>query len=104
MFNENHFKRLHRKTVTRLLPELRNQGFKYLALEAPSISSDSLLNAGSKVMNTMGFYTCEQNWVELLETAQDLGFARSFLFVIQAIYQNAVSFVTIGSKTRLPSQ
>ncbi len=74
MFSENHFKPQHRKTVTALLPELRKQGYSYLALEALSNGSDSLLNKGSEVLNTMGFYTREQNFVELLETAQNLGF------------------------------
>lgn len=74
MFSENHFKPKHRKTLTLLLPELRKQGYSYLALEALSEEADSLLNNGSHVLNSMGYYTREQNYIELLETAQELGF------------------------------
>ena len=74
MFSENHFKPQHRKTITYLLPKLKEQGFKYLALEALSPEADSLLNTGARVLNSTGFYTREQNYVELLETAQNEGF------------------------------
>ena len=74
MFSENHFKPLHRKTITSLLQELKKQGYNYLALEALAMGSDSLLNKGSNVLTSMGFYTREQNYVELIETAQNLGF------------------------------
>ena len=74
MFNENHFYPNHRKLLTKLLPEFKKFGFKYLALEALDYNQDSLLNAGKPMDLNTGFYTREQNFAELIRTAQSLGF------------------------------
>ncbi|NQZ75587.1 MAG: hypothetical protein HRT61_05665 [Ekhidna sp.] len=72
MFNENHFYPSHRFLVKELLPELRNQGFTHLALEA--LFEDSTLNTSSLPLLETGFYTREQTFYELIRTAQNLGF------------------------------
>lgn len=73
MFNENHFYPNHRVLVAELLPELKKAGFNYLALEALSLKSDKPLNKGKDVSLSTGFYTREQNFVELIRKAQSLG-------------------------------
>lgn len=72
MLNENHFMPWHRMLLTELLPQLRKQGFRYLALEA--LAGDSLLNAGQAPDLKTGFYAREQYFYRLLRTAQALGF------------------------------
>ncbi|WP_237421152.1 hypothetical protein [Flavobacterium sp. Sd200] len=84
MFNENHFYPEHRRFFTMLLPKLKEQGFKYLALEALYEKQDSVLNLGNKVSLQSGFYTKEQNYRQLIETAQELG----FLFVVYEYSSN----------------
>lgn len=74
MFNENHFFPNHRITVSELLPDLKEQGFNYLALEALGRKQDSLLNAGHPPTLDTGFYTREQHFAELIRTAQKLDF------------------------------
>lgn len=75
MFNENHFYPNNRKLVSLLLPQLKAQGFKYLALEALDETQDSLLNAGKAIKIDTGFYTKEQNYRQLITAAQDLGYS-----------------------------
>ena len=72
MLSENHFMPWHRILLAELLPELKKQGFRYLALEA--LSGDSLLNKGGAPDLKTGFYTREQHFFRLIRTAQDLGF------------------------------
>jgi hypothetical protein len=72
MLNENHFMPWHRILLMDLLPDLRKQGFSFLALE--SLSRDSLLNAGKTPDMETGFYTREQHFYRLLRTAHALGF------------------------------
>ncbi|MEW5677080.1 hypothetical protein ABGT15_12270 [Flavobacterium enshiense] len=74
MFNENHFYPNHRILATKLLPELKAQGFTHLALEALDQKKDSTLNLGANVDIQTGFYTREQHFAELIRTAQSLGF------------------------------
>ena len=72
MFSENHFYPWHRILLRDLLPGLRAQGFRYLALEA--LHTDSLLNQGALPDPSTGFYTREQHYYRLLRRAQELGF------------------------------
>ncbi len=72
MFNENHFYPAHRRLLTELLPELKAQGFEYLALEA--LFRDDKLNEGKTLSLEDGFYTREQNFKALIDQAQKLGF------------------------------
>ncbi|ESU21285.1 hypothetical protein FCR2A7T_05820 [Flavobacterium cauense R2A-7] len=74
MFNENHFYPNHRVLLTKLLPELKKSGFRYLALETLDEKKDSILNHGGKLDMETGFYTREQYFAELIRTAQSLGF------------------------------
>jgi len=74
MFNENHFYPNHRILLTKLLPELKKSGFRYLALETLDEKKDSILNHGGKLDMETGFYTREQYFAELIRTAQSLGF------------------------------
>ncbi len=75
MFNENHFYPEHRILVAGLLPDLKAQGYNYLALEALGAGEDSVLNQPntSPVLAT-GFYTREQQFDWLLRSAKQLGF------------------------------
>ena len=72
MLNENHFMPWHRILLSELLPQLRKQGFRYLALEA--LAGDSLLNAGQTPDLKTGFYTREQHFYRLLRAARALDF------------------------------
>ena len=72
MFNENHFYPQHRILISRLLKDLRKQGFEYLALEA--LAKDSLLNSDFEPDVETGFYIKEQNFKNLVRIAQELGF------------------------------
>lgn len=72
MFSENHFMPWHRVLLADLLPGLREQGFRYLAVEA--LWNDSLVNAGNPPDLRSGFYAREQHFYRLLRTAQALGF------------------------------
>ena len=75
MFNENHFYPAHRIPVYELLPELKNIGYQYLALEALSPGQDSLLNLpNAHPLLENGFYTQEQNFSNLIRRAKKIGF------------------------------
>ncbi|APQ17740.1 hypothetical protein [Maribacter hydrothermalis] len=74
MFNENHFYPNHRKLLIELLPDYKELGFKYLALEGLANNQDSLLNSGHPVKTDTGYYTREQNYAELIRLAQSLDF------------------------------
>jgi len=75
MINENHFMPQHRIFVYNLLSELKDNGYKYFALETLNGQQDSLLNLkeGFPTLET-GFYTREQNYGKLIRYAKALGF------------------------------
>ncbi len=75
MFNENHYYPQHRIFIWEMLPKLRELGYTYLALEGLYLQQDSLLNLqnGYPTIQT-GFYTREQNFVNLIREAKKLGF------------------------------
>lgn len=74
MVNENHFYPNHRIFITKLLGRLKSQGFNYLALEALELGKENSLNQGGNLEMDMGFYTREQNYIDLISNAQKLGF------------------------------
>jgi len=73
MINENHFYPRHRLFLIEILPILDQLGFKYLALEALDNEQDIPLNNGEETKIETGFYTREQNFIQLIKEAQNLG-------------------------------
>ena len=75
MINENHFYPNHRLLVSDLLVNLKEIGYKYLALEALDVKQDSLLNIENAYPTLKtGFYTSEQNYSNLIRKAKELGY------------------------------
>lgn len=72
MFNENHFYPEHRILLDSLLPDLKAQGYTYLALEG--LYNDTLLNQGKVPDLNTGFYTREPHFHRLIKKARQLGF------------------------------
>lgn len=75
MINENHFFPNHRLLVSDVLEQLRDIGYRYLALEALASGQDSVLNQNNSypTMET-GFYTSEQQYANLIRKAKALGY------------------------------
>ncbi len=74
MFNEAHHMPLHRAFILSLLPELKKQGFNYLALEALNYLDEDKLNIRKNVVYSTGTYTVEPMYSELVNLALNLGF------------------------------
>ncbi len=74
MFNEAHHMPLHRAFILSLLPELKKQGFNYLALEALNYLDENNLNARKSVTQSTGTYTAEPVYAELINLALTQGF------------------------------
>jgi len=72
MINESHHTPYHRNFVTSLLPDLKRQGFKYLALEA--LYKDSVINQRGYPCYDNGMYIREPLFGEMLREAIRLGF------------------------------
>lgn len=73
MFNENHFYPNHRTVLRKVLPELYDMGYKYLALEALEYDENDEINLREKLKIEDGFYTREPQFIELIRTAKSLG-------------------------------
>jgi hypothetical protein len=73
MFNESHFFPQHRDLVWKLLPYLRKQGFKYLALEGLEENSNKLHKRGFPTLSS-GFYVREYRMASLIRSAISLGY------------------------------
>jgi hypothetical protein len=74
MFNEAHHMPLHRAFILSLLPELKKQGFNYLALEALNYLDENNLNRRKSVTQSTGTYTAEPVYAELINLALTMGF------------------------------
>jgi hypothetical protein len=74
IFNENHFYPQHRLLLTDLLHVLKSHGYNYLSLEALNVKFINDLNNGVPLNLDHGFYTREQNFKKLIDTARNLGF------------------------------
>ncbi len=73
MVNENHSLPEHRVFTASLLPELFNQGFRYLALE-DLLDRDSTINDRIHAYKTDGLYVNEIMYAELERYAREIGF------------------------------
>ncbi|GAB2779552.1 hypothetical protein GCM10027275_23870 [Rhabdobacter roseus] len=73
MLNESHFFPAHRQLVSLLLPELRQQGYQYLALEAIGERDKKLTKRGFPTAGS-GFYTREYHMANLIRLALNLGY------------------------------
>jgi hypothetical protein len=73
MFNEAHYNPMHRLRLNELLPFLKEQGFKYLALEALNENSQETQVRGFPNLYS-GFYTNEFQLANLIRRAISLGF------------------------------
>lgn len=71
MINESHSKVLHRSFMCSLLEDLYKKGFRYLAMEMLSNSSDHSLD---KLTPATGHYCSEPVAGELIRTALDIGY------------------------------
>lgn len=73
MINEAHHVPMHRAFLCNILPILKKNGFKYLAIEAVDYS-DRNLNRRKYPIQSTGFYIAEPNFGELLRTALSFNF------------------------------
>ncbi|MDW3191010.1 MAG: hypothetical protein R8G66_01560 [Cytophagales bacterium] len=73
MLNELHWDRSHRMSLMRWLPLFKEQGFKYLAMEA-IWQKDSLLNDRGYPVDSSGFYVKEPSLGHVIRKASELGF------------------------------
>lgn len=73
MINEAHHVAQHRVLSYRLLEDLWNQGFRYLALEALSPSAENKIS-DEYISKNAGFYTKEPLFASLVLRARELGF------------------------------
>jgi hypothetical protein len=71
MINESHSKTLHRAFMCSLLEDLYKKGYRYLAMEMLSNSSEHVLD---KLTPSTGYYCREPVAGELIRTALDIGY------------------------------
>ena len=74
MFNEEHTQPRGRWLVGSLLPELYEQGFRYLALEGLEAADSAGVQQRGYPVATSGFYTNEPQYGNLIRQARRLGF------------------------------
>ncbi|MBB6002212.1 hypothetical protein [Arcicella rosea] len=73
MFNESHIHPMNRYVISKMLPLLKEKGFKYLALEGINEDARVLMKRGYPTIDT-GFYTREYQMANLIRHALKLGF------------------------------
>ncbi len=74
MLNEMHWKPEHRVLAYKLLKPLKDNGFKYLAVEAVDKELDSVLNSKGYPVQYTGYYTREPYFGLFLRKAHELGY------------------------------
>jgi hypothetical protein len=74
MLNENHWYPKHRILASKLLDKLKENGFKYLAIEAIESKKDSILNIRNYPSKETGYYTREPYFAHFIRKAKKLGF------------------------------
>jgi len=74
LFNEDHIQPKGRWLLGSLLPALRQQGFRYLALEALSGADTAGVRQRGYPLANSGFYTNEPHFANLIRLARTLGF------------------------------
>jgi len=74
MLNECHWCPGHRIMAQKLLKPLKEQGYKYLAIEAVADHEDSLINKNSYPLKTSGYYTREPYFGLFIRKAKELGY------------------------------
>ncbi|MCF6350974.1 MAG: hypothetical protein L3J23_08105 [Flavobacteriaceae bacterium] len=74
MLNEMHWKPEHRSLAFKLLKPLKDNGYKYLAIEAVDKEQDSLLNSRKYPIKSTGYYTSEPNFGLFIREAISLGY------------------------------
>ena len=73
MINESHHIPYHRLFVKSLLQDLYNAGYRYLALEALTLPTDSI-NIRRYPTQQDGYYIAEPLFADMLRTALKIGF------------------------------
>src|SRR5690606_24070379 len=74
MLNECHWCPSHRIMAQKLLKPLKEQGYKYLAIEAVAENEDSLINENSYPLRSSGYYTKEPYFGLFIRKAKELGY------------------------------
>lgn len=74
MLNENHWKPNHRMMAQKLLEPLKNNGYKYLAVEAVNKGRDSILNIRKYPTKNTGYYPREPYFGLFIREAKRLGY------------------------------
>lgn len=74
MLNEIHWHPKHRIMAFKLLPLLKENGFKYIAIEAIDKNKDSELNKRKYPVKSSGYYTREPFFAMFIREALALGF------------------------------
>jgi hypothetical protein len=74
IFNENHIQPKGRWLLGSILPGLRKQGFRYLALEALADTDTMGVRRRGYPLANSGFYTNEPHFANLIRLARTLGF------------------------------
>lgn len=74
MLNEIHWSPKNRILATKLLHNLKENGFKYFAVEAIEKDKDSILNSRKYPSKDTGYYTKEPYFGHLLRIAKNLNF------------------------------
>ena len=73
MFNESHFQPAHRQMISCLLPQLKQKGYKYLAIEAIEEKAKTLTKRGFPTFQS-GFYIRDFAMSNLIRQAISLGY------------------------------
>jgi len=73
MFNESHFQPAHRQMISCLLPQLKQKGYKYLAIEAIEEKAKTLTKRGFPTLQS-GFYIRDFAMSNLIRQAISLGY------------------------------
>lgn len=74
MLNEIHWSPKNRILATKLLNNLKENGFKYFAVEAIEKDKDSILNSRKYPSKDTGYYTREPYFAHLIRIAKSLNF------------------------------
>lgn len=74
MLNEQHWYPKHRLLADLLLKKLKDNGFKYIAIEAINPKMDSILNTRKYPSKETGYYTREPYFAHFIRNAKKLGF------------------------------
>lgn len=74
LLNEAHSRGQHRAFLRKMLPELYQAGFRYLAVESLDCR-DSLLEKRGYPIQKSGYYLCEPAFGQLIRDAQSIGFS-----------------------------